>query len=269
MKTELYDVKGMTCTACAGAIERGLGKLDGIKEASVNFATEKLKVEYDETKYDFDKIKNEVKQIGYDLADDGNIKRVSVSISGMTCSACSTAVEKSVAKLDGIKKVSVNFANGTGYFEYDPDVTSIGKIKEKITEAGYKPLDADMKEEEKEDLYNKEIRSLGIKFIISLIFAVPLLYVAMGHMMGLHLPDFINPEFNPGNFAITQVILVIPILIAGNGFFIRGFRNLFKRSPNMDSLIAVVTSAAVLYGLFSVYQIIIFPNLYRVCSAFP
>ena len=255
MKTGLYDVKGMTCTACAGAIERGLGKLDGIKEANVNFATEKLKVEYDEAKYDFDKIKNEVKKIGYDLADDEKIKKVSVSISGMTCSACSAAVERSVLKLEGIKKASVNFANGIGYFEYDPAAVNIGKIKEKITEAGYKPLDADMKEEEKEDLYNKEIRSLGIKFIVSLIFAVPLLYVAMGHMMGLHLPDFINPEFNPENFAIAQVILVIPILIAGNGFFIRGFRNLFKRSPNMDSLIAVGTSAAVLYGLFSVYQI--------------
>ena len=255
MKTGLYDVKGMTCTACAGAIERGLGKLDGIKEANVNFATEKLKVEYDEAKYDFDKIKNEVKKIGYDLADDEKIKKVSVSISGMTCSACSAAVERSVLKLEGIKKASVNFANGTGYFEYDPAAVNIGKIKEKITEAGYKPLDADMKEEEKEDLYNKEIRSLGIKFIVSLIFAVPLLYVAMGHMMGLHLPDFINPEINPGNFAIAQVILVIPILVAGNGFFVRGFRNLFKRSPNMDSLIAVGTSAAVLYGSFSVYQI--------------
>ena len=255
MKTGLYDVKGMTCTACAGAIERGLGKLDGIKEANVNFATEKLKVEYDEAKYDFDKIKNEVKKIGYDLADDEKIKKVSVSISGMTCSACSAAVERSVLKLEGIKKASVNFANGTGYFEYDPAAVNIGKIKEKITEAGYKPLDADMKEEEKEDLYNKEIRSLGIKFIVSLIFAVPLLYVAMGHMMGLHLPDFINPEINPGNFAIAQVILVIPILVAGNGFFVRGFRNLLKRSPNMDSLIAVGTSAAVLYGLFSVYQI--------------
>ena len=255
MKTGLYDVKGMTCTACAGAIERGLGKLEGIKEANVNFATEKLKVEYDESKYDFDKIKNEVKKIGYDLADDESIKKVSISISGMTCSACSTAVERSVSKLEGIKKASVNFANGIGYFEYDPAGVNIGKIKEKITEAGYKPLDADMKEEEKEDLYNKEIRNLGIKFIISLIFAVPLLYVAMGHMMGLHLPDFINPEFNPENFAVAQVILVIPILIAGNGFFIRGFRNLFKRSPNMDSLIAVGTSAAVLYGLFSVYQI--------------
>ena len=169
MKTGLYDVKGMTCTACAGAIERGLGKLDGIKEANVNFATEKLKVEYDEAKYDFDKIKNEVKKIGYDLADDEKIKKVSVSISGMTCSACSAAVERSVLKLEGIKKASVNFANGTGYFEYDPAAVNIGKIKEKITEAGYKPLDADMKEEEKEDLYNKEIRSLGIKFIVSLI----------------------------------------------------------------------------------------------------
>lgn len=255
MKTELYDVKGMTCTACAGAIERGLGKLDGIKNASVNFATEKVKIEYDETKYDFDKLKNEVKKIGYGLSDGDTTKKVSISISGMTCSACSTAVEKSVSKLEGIKKAAVNSANGTGYFEYDPNMTNIGKIKEKITEAGYKPLDADMKEEEKEDLYNKEIRSLGIRFVVSLIFVLPLLYVAMGHMMGLHLSDFINPEINPKNFALVQVILVIPILIAGNGFFVRGFRNLAKRTPNMDSLIAVGTSAAVLYGVFSVYQI--------------
>lgn len=255
MKTEIYDVKGMTCTACAGAIERGMKKLDGIEDASVNFATEKLKIEYDEKMYDFDKIKQEVKKIGYDLVGNDSIKKVSISISGMTCTACAAAIEKNVRKLDGIEKAEVNFANETGNFEYNTEKVSIAVIKEKIIEAGYKPLDVDIKEEEKEKIYNKEIRVLGIKFIVSLIFAIPLLYIAMGHMMGMYIPEIINPDYNAVNFAIAQIILVIPILIAGNKFFTRGFKNLIKRTPNMDSLIAIGASAAVLYGLFATYKI--------------
>lgn len=257
MKTEIYEVTGMTCTACAGAIERGLKKLEGIKEASVNFATEKLKVEYDENQLDFDSIKKEVKKIGYDLIGSSTLKKVSISISGMTCSACSNAIEKSVMKLNGVEKAAVNFANSTGTFEYKSDMVNVGDIKNKITEAGYEPLDANMKEEEKEELYNKEIGTLGIKFIISLIFVIPLLYIAMGHMSGLPLPVFLDPMHNPMNFALAQIILVVPILIAGNQFFIKGFRNLFKRTPNMDSLIAIGTSAAVIYGIYAVYQIFI------------
>ena len=255
MKTEIYDVKGMTCTACAGAIERGMKKLEGVKDASVNFATEKLKIEYDEKEYDFDKIKQEVGKIGYDLIGNSSVKKVSISISGMTCTACAAAIEKSEKKLEGIEKAEVNFANETGNFDYNPDKVSISDIKEKIVEAGYKPLDVDMKDEEKEKIYNNEIKVLGIKFIVSLIFAIPLLYIAMGHMMGMYIPEFINPDYNAGNFAIAQIILVIPILIAGNKFFTRGFKNLIKRSPNMDSLIAIGTSAAVLYGLFATYKI--------------
>ena len=255
MKSEIFDVKGMTCTACSSAVERGLNKLDGIQSASVNFATEKLKVEYDEKKYDFDKIRQEVKKIGYDLSGNDNVKKISISISGMTCSACANAIVKSVNKLDGVEKAEVNFANETGVFEYNSEKVNISDIKEKIIEAGYKPLDVDIKEEEKEELYNKEIKVLKIKFLVSLIFAIPLLYVAMGHMVGFHLPEIINPDHNPGNFAIAQIIFVIPILIAGNKFFTRGYKNLIKRTPNMDSLIAIGTSAAVVYGLFSTYEI--------------
>ena len=255
MKTEVYNVKGMTCAACAGAIERGMKKLDGVKSADVNLATEKLKIEYDEDKYDFQKLKQEVKKIGYDLIAGDNIKRIKISISGMTCAACAGAIERSTMKLDGWEKAEVNYAAGAANFEYDSSKVSVADIRKKITEAGYTPLDAKINEEEKEELFNKEIKILGIKFAVSAIFAIPLLYIAMGHMIGLHLPEFISPEYHPVTFAVAQIILTIPILIAGNQFFIKGFRNLFKRTPNMDSLIAMGTSAAVIYGLYATYKI--------------
>jgi Cu+-exporting ATPase len=94
------------------------------------------------------------------------------------------------------------------------------------------------------------------KFILSSIFAIPLFYIAMGHMIGLPLPSIIDPMYNPLNFALIQILLTIPVVIAGNKFYTVGFRSLFKGSPNMDSLIAVGTSAAIIYGLYAIYQII-------------
>jgi Cu+-exporting ATPase len=109
----------------------------------------------------------------------------------------------------------------------------------------------DMENERK----NKETRDLRLRLIVSAIFTVPLLIVSMGHMVGLKLPSIISPHENPMNFALVQLLLSIPVVASGYKFYTRGFKSLFKLSPNMDSLVAIGTGSAILYGLFSIYQI--------------
>lgn len=251
------SVIGMTCTSCALAIEKKLGKIEGIEKANVNFATEKLSLKFDPTKVDEELIKEVVKDVGYDVEAPVEDKTVTIPIEGMTCASCANAITKEINKLEGIKSANVNFATEKAVVTYDPNIVRLSNIKKAIENAGYKPLEADSKDsvDFEKERREKEIKTLWRKFIVSAVFSIPLLYISMGHLMGLKLPGIINPEINPFNFALIQLLLVIPIAIAGYKFYTIGFRNLFKLSPNMDSLIAIGTSAAILYGLFGTIQI--------------
>ncbi|SEF38549.1 Cu+-exporting ATPase [Caloramator fervidus] len=169
-----------------------------------------------------------------------------LKVSGMTCAACAKAIERSLKKLDGVLKAQVNFAAEKLYIEYDASKISLSKIKETVKKLGY-----EIKEEETED-QGKDILK---NFILASTFSIPLLIIAMGHMFGLKLPSFINPHKNPLNFALLQFVLALPSLYAGKKFYKVGFRNIVKGMPNMDSLIAVGTSAAMLYGIFAIIMI--------------
>ncbi len=167
------------------------------------------------------------------------------------------AVDRSINKLEGIKSVNVNIATNKATVEYDANIVRLSEIKGAIKKAGYTPLDIERDEvqDEDQDKKEREIKVMWTKFIIAIAFTIPLFYISMGHMVGMPLPKFINPHFNPLNFALIQLVLTIPIMIAGNKFYTVGFKALFRRSPNMDSLIAVGTSAAVVYGLYATYKI--------------
>ena len=182
MKTENYTVTGMSCAACANAVEKALNKNTDIS-ASVNIATEKLNIEYDEKKYNFDKIREIVESAGYGLVED-------------------------------------------------------------------------MTEDKKLELYQEKITSLKNRLILAVVFVVPLLYISMGHMLGATLPEFLNPKVNPLNFALAQFVLTLPIIYAGRDFFSHGFKNLVRKSPTMDSLIAIGATAAVLYGIYATFRIV-------------
>lgn len=183
MAEKNYTVTGMSCASCANAVEKALNKNNDIN-ASVNFATEKLNIEYDEKKYNFDKIRKIVESAGYGLAED-------------------------------------------------------------------------MTEDKKVELYQEKITSLKNRLILAVIFVVPLLYISMGHMLGAVLPEFLNPKVNPLNFALAQFVLTLPIIYAGRDFFSHGFKNLVRKSPTMDSLIAIGSTAAVLYGIYATFGIVI------------
>ena len=178
-------------------------------------------------------------------------------VTGMTCAACSSRVERVLNKMEGVEKAEVNLATEDLNITYDEKTLNEQDIIARIVKAGYGAEEIKEDEvmvdnsEEKEE----EIKSLRNRLISSLVFALPLLYISMGHMMGLPLPEFLDPMINPMNFALSQLVLVIPVIIIGRKFFIHGYKNLFNLAPNMDSLIAIGTSAAILYGLFAVYKI--------------
>lgn len=257
MKTESYKINGMTCAACAKAVERAVKKIEGTSEVNVNLATERLVLIYDEGKVKTGDIVEAVSKAGYEAIQENNTKEVSIPIEGMTCAACAKSIERTVGKLSGVESVSVNFATEKANVIYNPTDLRLSEIKQAIAKAGYKALEIESKDKVDEDKKRKEreIRTLWSKFIVSAVFAVPLLYISMGHMIGLPLPDALHPTDYPLRFAFTQIILTIPILIAGYRFYTVGFRAIIHRSPNMDSLIAMGTSAAVLYSLYSTYQI--------------
>ena len=176
-------------------------------------------------------------------------------ISGMTCSACAKRIEKVVSKMDGVKEANVNFATEKLSVSYDADAINFGDIKAKVEKAGYKLIREDEQKVEEKRKKLDEKGKLLWRLILSLIFAVPLLTITMGHMVGMPLPKIIDPMMNPLNFAIIQLVLTIPVMIIGYKFYYIGYKNLFKLSPNMDSLIAIGTSAAFIYSLYGTYKI--------------
>lgn len=250
MKKSL-KVEGMTCSACSSRVERFVRKLDGVNEANVNFAAETLNVDFDTDKLTVNDIENTVIKAGYKVKK--NVKSYTFKVEGMTCSACANRVERVTKKLEGVESASVNFATEKLTVTVDEELAGYSQIKCVVEKAGYKLIKEEEKKEESSKLDDRKI--LLIRFIVSACFAVPLLIISMGHMMGLHLPHIIDPMSNPFNFALVQIILTIPVMIMGYKFYKIGIKNLFRLSPNMDSLIAVSTIAAFIYGIFGIYKI--------------
>ena len=177
-----------------------------------------------------------------------------IKIGGMTCAACSARIERVLNKKKGVTKASVNLATERANIIFDPSEVSFDEIKISIEKIGFQALDA--KKENVDDIRKEkeaELKTLRRKFLIALVFCVPLFYISMGHMVGLGVPEVIDAHKNPFNFAFVQFVLVLPIIMVGYSFYTVGFRLLFIGSPNMDSLIAVGTSAAFLYSLYSMY----------------
>lgn len=260
MQKENIQIVGMSCAACAKTIERVTKKLDGVSSSIVNFATEKLIIEFDEQKVSIPKITEAITRAGFEVLEESKEKEITIPIQGMTCAACAIRIEKVVSKLDGVSVASVNFATEKLVTKYNPEKVRISEIKQAIAKAGYKPLEIESKAAIDEDKIRKQkdIKTLWTKFIVSVVFCIPLLYLAMGSMiwwLRFPIPNALEPMQYPLNYAIASIILTLPILIAGNKFYSVGFKAIIRRSPNMDSLIAMGTSAAVLYSLYSTYRI--------------
>lgn len=173
-------------------------------------------------------------------------------IEGMSCAACAKAIERVTSRLDGVELSSVNFATESLTIEYDDLKVTFEQINAAVEKAGFKII---VEEVDTEGKKQDEIKSMKRRLIFSLIFTIPLLYISMGHMIGLPLPSVLAPATSPVAFAVAQIVLSLPVVITGYKFYTIGYSSLFKGNPNMDSLIAIGTSAAFLYGLYGAYRI--------------
>ena len=180
------------------------------------------------------------------------------TVTGMTCSACSAHVEKAVRKVPGVTDVSVNLLGGSMLVEHGPDVTD-ETIVNAVVHAGYgaSPAAASAKAAAQPAANNmeQELAHMKRRLISSFCFLIPLFYLAMGHMMGWPLPAFFHDSRNALSFALIQLLLVLPILYINDKYYKVGFKTLFHLAPNMDSLIAVGSAAAVIYGIVGIFQI--------------
>ncbi|MFW3382397.1 heavy metal translocating P-type ATPase [Aliarcobacter butzleri] len=188
------------------------------------------------------------------------MKSQKFDIKGMTCSACSTAVDRNVKKLEGINEVNVNLLNNSMIVKYDENVLNNETIIKKVQDAGYEAFLVEngkktQKNSTEENLGKIETNELKNRLIISFIFAIPLFYISMGHMLNWYLPHLFHGYSNAIIFAFTQFLLALPIVFINIKYYKVGFKTLYKGSPNMDSLIAIGTSAAMIYGVFSIYKI--------------
>lgn len=188
------------------------------------------------------------------------MKQVTIPIEGMSCAACASRIEKVLSQLNGVTMASVNLATEKATVTYEPEKIRLSEIKQAIAQAGYKALEIEGRQAIDEDRQRKEqeIKKLKSSFFVSALFSLPLLYLAMGPMfpwLNWPVPPGLHPMEFPLRHALVQLALVIPVLIAGARFYTSGFKAIRQGSPNMDSLIAMGTAAAVFYSLYSIYKI--------------
>ena len=251
-----YKLGGISCQVCVNKIEKKLSKLEGMKEAVVNLSTEKLSVDYDETILKDETITEIVKKLGYEIEEESDLKDIELDIDGISCQVCVNKIEKKVSKLNGVKSVVVNLANSRGKIVYDSDVIKLSEILEVMKKMGYtgtkhEESSENLKDKEKEEHLKREF----LEFKIAIVFSAIVFYIAMGTMVGLPVPSIISPDINPLNFAIIQFILALPVVYIGRRFYTVGIKQLFMRSPSMDSLIATGTGSALLYSIYGTFKI--------------
>ena len=180
-------------------------------------------------------------------------------IEGMSCASCAMTIENAVSKIPGVDKASVNLATEIMTVEANDSVTpeDIAKVVDGVG-YGARPRGKSVEEELEEKNEKKEahLREMKRNLIISAIFTVPLLFIAMADMVGIPMPAFLSPMQSPVSYALIQLALVLPIIWLGRRFFVDGFKALSKGHPNMDSLVALGTSAAFLYSLYGTYHVL-------------
>lgn len=173
-------------------------------------------------------------------------------VMGMTCSACSAHVDKAVRHLDGVQDVNVNLLSNCMVVDYDENKVNDAMIQKAVEDAGYKAAleTQSVQAQKQEETVDDKKKSL----ILSFVFLIPLFYISMGHMMGAPLPSFLVGESNMMVFALTQLFLTLPVMYINRGYFQRGFKSLWHRSPNMDTLIAMGSLAAAIYSIYAIFM---------------
>ncbi|MEB4857268.1 heavy metal translocating P-type ATPase [Priestia megaterium] len=243
-KEATLQVTGMTCAACSNRIEKGLKKIEGVKEANVNLALERSTIIFDPSKTSPQAFEEKIEKLGYGVVSE----KAEFAITGMTCAACSTRIEKGLNKLEGVTKASVNLALETASVEYSPSQIDPQDITQRVEKLGY---GAKLKSEEKEEEQSyreKEVSKQKGKFWVSFILSVPLLWAMVSHFTFTSFIPLPHMLMNPW----VQLALATPVqFVVGKQFYIGAFKALRNKSANMDVLVALGTSAAYFYSLYS------------------
>ncbi|MRX74207.1 heavy metal translocating P-type ATPase [Bacillus lacus] len=242
-KAAALPIAGMTCSACAGRIERGLKKVAGVEEAAVNLALEKASVRFDPTVTNVETLKQKIETLGFTVV----TEKAEFNVAGMTCSACSARIEKVLNKLEGVSKASVNLALERATVEYSAGEISPGQIRQRIEKLGYKATEKEEGKQSAEEAKARELETQKGTFFFSLILSLPLLWSMVSHFeftSFLYLPDML---MNPW----VQMALATPVqFIVGRQFYKGAYQALKNKSANMDVLVAMGTSAAYFYSIY-------------------
>ncbi|TYR81366.1 copper-translocating P-type ATPase [Priestia megaterium] len=243
LKETTLQIRGMTCAACANRIEKGLKKIEGVQNATVNLALEKSTVVYDPGAATVQDFESKIQKLGYEVINE----KEEFSITGMTCAACSNRIEKGLTKLDGVVTASVNLALETATVEYNPSQINATDVIRKVEKLGYKAAVKSDEQEETIDYRAKEIEKQKGKFWFSFILSIPLLWAMVSHFTFtafIPVPDML---MNPW----VQLLLATPVqFIVGKQFYVGAYKALRNKSANMDVLVALGTSAAYFYSLY-------------------
>lgn len=258
-----YAVQGLSCASCAHAVEVALQAVTGVKSAQVNLATEKVSLETEGSVSPLD-LQAAVQAAGYDLV----LPQVTqnFALTGMSCASCAANIESAVSSLPEVSAASVNLATEVLSVTYQPGAINEEIICQTVAEAGYQAQiladqagasQAQIQQEADQAAQAKANHQAALwrRFWQSAIFALPLLFLAMAEMVGLTLPTWLSHRGGGQLFVSLQLALTLPILWLGRSFFLNGFKHLVKGHPNMDSLVALGTSAAVAYSLYSSIQV--------------
>ena len=258
-----YAVQGLSCASCAHAVEVALQAVTGVKSAQVNLASEKVSLETEGSVSPLD-LQAAVQAAGYDLV----LPQVTqnFALTGMSCASCAANIESAVGSLPEVSAASVNLATEVLSVTYQPGAINEEIICQTVAEAGYQAQvladqagasQAQIQQEADQAAQAKASHQAALwrRFWLSAIFALPLLFLAMAEMVGLTLPTWLSHRGGGQLFVSLQLALTLPILWLGRSFFLNGFKHLVKGHPNMDSLVALGTSAAVAYSLYSSIQV--------------
>ncbi|MHB1349581.1 MAG: copper-translocating P-type ATPase [Desulfobulbus sp.] len=255
-----FPIRGMHCAACAARIEKVVGMMEGVAGASVNLATESMDLSWDPDLVQPADVAARISELGFtmEVEEERPELTLEMAIAGMHCASCSSRIEKVVGGMAGVRRAEVNLAAETAVFVIDPKQISRRAIREAIARLGFTatPLtSADSHFARKQEETTARLRAMKRRLIAMLLLAVPLLTLSMGDMVGLPLPRALSPHHSPLAYALAQFVLVLPILWLGRSFYLIGIPALLRRVPNMDSLIAVGTGAAVIYSCWNLVEI--------------
>ncbi|NDV26619.1 heavy metal translocating P-type ATPase [Desulfovibrio sp. JC010] len=256
-----FEIKGMTCSACSARLERVIGNLEGVSKATVNLAAESLAADYDPEQVSSADIISSVETAGFEAVEKIEGTELTLPVSGMACSACSARLERVLNGTDGVISAQISLASETATLNFNPAEISLREIRQIISDAGFESGQIQSAHNAKENFEKRKaenaakLAEMKNRLIAALVFTVPLLTITMGHMAGMPLPEAIEPHSSPLGFALIQLALTAPVLWFGRNFYQQGFPNLLRGAPNMDSLIAVGTSAAVIYSLWNTLEI--------------